>query len=272
MASYFKLLFFIYFCVAQNFKAIHSHRYWTVSCRSVLCQQGLDLCISTNCLGHRQCKAIINEYYSSCSLCANEILDNSQHELINGNYYPICDSEDDLHVKACLFYCRSNYNPNGECVKENNVPICKCVTGFTIPSTTSITITTTTIATSPFGSVLLTLTGHINSVKAVAVLHNGDLASGSDDQTVKIWNPYNGSLIRTLTGHTGQVRALTVLQNGDLVSGSCDKLIKIWNPIDGSLKRTLIGHNRVWALALLENGNLVSASDDRTIKIWSTKS
>jgi WD40 repeat protein len=61
------------------------------------------------------------------------------------------------------------------------------------------------------------------------VLQNGDLASGSSDYTIKIWNPIDGTLKRTLNGHTNVVYALTVLQNGDLASGSWDKTIKIWS-------------------------------------------
>jgi WD40 repeat protein len=63
---------------------------------------------------------------------------------------------------------------------------------------------------------LRTLNGHTYSVNALAVLQNGDLASGSSDSSIKIWNPINGTLKRTLNGHTSYVWALTVLQNGDL--------------------------------------------------------
>jgi WD40 repeat protein len=64
---------------------------------------------------------------------------------------------------------------------------------------------------------------------ALTVLQNGDLASGSWDSTIKIWNPIDGTLKRTLNEHTDEVCALTVLQNGDLASGSRDKTIKIWS-------------------------------------------
>jgi WD40 repeat protein len=107
---------------------------------------------------------------------------------------------------------------------------------------------------------------------ALTVLQNGDLASGSGDTSIKIWNPIDGTLKKTLNGHTNWVYVLTVLQNGDLASGSYQE-IKIWNPIDGTLKRTLKGHtNWVDALTVLQNGDLASGSYDRTIKIWSVKS
>jgi WD40 repeat protein len=71
------------------------------------------------------------------------------------------------------------------------------------------------------------------------VLNNGDLASGSWDKTIKIWNATDGTLKRTLYGHTDYVYALAALNNGDLASGSRDSTIKIWNPVDGALKRNI---------------------------------
>ena len=72
------------------------------------------------------------------------------------------------------------------------------------------------------------MSGHTDSVFSLAVLQNGDLASGSWDNTIKIWDTNTGSLKRTLVGHTGYVWSLAVLQNGDLASGSWDNTIKIW--------------------------------------------
>ena len=76
-------------------------------------------------------------------------MDQTNYELINGNYNLVCDSGDDLHVKACLFYCRVNWYPYGECVRQNNVPICKCgnqpeIINFNVTTTTPSTSTTTT--------------------------------------------------------------------------------------------------------------------------------
>jgi len=84
------------------------------------------------------------------------------------------------------------------------------------------------------------LTGQSDWVRSLAVLQNGDLASGSFDQTIKIWDSSTGSLKRTLTGHSDWVMSIAVLQNGDLASGSGDKSIKIWDSSTGSLKRTII--------------------------------
>jgi WD40 repeat protein len=119
-----------------------------------------------------------------------------------------------------------------------------------------------------YGEILKTLTDHSDWVQTLVVLKNGDLASGSKDHTIKIWNSSTGSLKRTLKGHNGYVETLAVLQNGDLASGSADKTIRIWNVETGEEKRKLASH-RNWflSLAVLLNGDLASGSED-SIKIW----
>jgi WD40 repeat protein len=102
-------------------------------------------------------------------------------------------------------------------------------------------------------------------------LSNGNIASGSDDATVKIWDPITGSLLKTFNGHTRAVNTLIELPNENLASGSNDNTIIIWDMKNGSLLFQLIGHtNAVRALMTLPNGNLASGSYDETenVKIW----
>ena len=48
-----------------------------------------------------------------------------------------------------------------------------------------------------------TLTGHTNGVSAVAWSPDGTrLATGSGDETARIWDPATGQTTATLTGHT----------------------------------------------------------------------
>ena len=78
------------------------------------------------------------------------------------------------------------------------------------------------------GSLLYAFTSHTHIVSTLATLPNGNLASGSNDNTVKIWNPSTGLLVYTLTGHTSGVITLATLSNGNLASGSYDNTVKIW--------------------------------------------
>ncbi len=47
------------------------------------------------------------------------------------------------------------------------------------------------------------MTGHRRAVKSVSFSPDGNnIASGSDDKTVKIWDFVTGQLIQNLEGHT----------------------------------------------------------------------
>jgi WD40 repeat protein len=65
----------------------------------------------------------------------------------------------------------------------------------------------------------MNLTGHTKPViDAVIALRNNFLASGSNDNTVRIWNTFNGQLIKTIYLNSS-VKSLAVLNNGDLAIG-----------------------------------------------------
>ncbi|KAN0027026.1 hypothetical protein ACTFIU_009706 [Dictyostelium citrinum] len=73
--------------------------------------------------------------------------------------------------------------------------------------------------------------GHKKNVKCVEFIGNGlTLASGSSDNTIKLWNTETGTCINTLTGHTSRVWDLSSSSNGNLLASSAgDGIIKIWD-------------------------------------------
>ncbi|PMD32011.1 WD40 repeat-like protein [Hyaloscypha variabilis F] len=93
------------------------------------------------------------------------------------------------------------------------------------------------------GVVLTTLKGHSDSVTKLALSPDGSLvASGSDDNTTKLWHTRSGILLRTLVGHTGKILRLAFSPDGKLIaSESADTTIKIWNTTSGLLQQTLGG-------------------------------
>jgi WD40 repeat protein len=62
------------------------------------------------------------------------------------------------------------------------------------------------------------LTGHSGPVCSLTVLNNGELASGSWDKTIKIWNAVKGTLVKILTVHTGTWMFVLVFNYLDVLS------------------------------------------------------
>ena len=74
------------------------------------------------------------------------------------------------------------------------------------------------------------LEGHTGSVDSVSFSPDGStLASGSWDDTVRLWDVVTGSEIRVLKGHTGFVRSVSFSPDGTtLASGSDDGTVLLW--------------------------------------------
>ena len=74
------------------------------------------------------------------------------------------------------------------------------------------------------------LSGHRNIVTSLAFSADGRwLASGSWDNTVKIWNAANGQELQTLSANNHHVYTIPSDTSGKrLASGSEDGTIKLW--------------------------------------------
>ncbi|WP_414756268.1 WD40 repeat domain-containing protein, partial [Anabaena sp. CCY 9910] len=87
------------------------------------------------------------------------------------------------------------------------------------------------------------LEGHREGVWSVSFSPDGKtLASGSEDNTIKLWNLETGNQIRTLKGHSNFVYSVSFSPDGKtLASGSKDNTIKLWHLETGNQIRTLNG-------------------------------
>lgn len=134
-----------------------------------------------------------------------------------------------------------------------------------------------------------TLMGHTDIVLALDCIRLKSgiplLASGSKDNTVRVWTVDMKRLSTCIglgTGHIGPVTSVAFSQrsSGFLISTGSDKLIKVWSTmeidLEGSQQKlrplaTVSGHEKaINAVAVAPNDSVAATvSQDRTVKIWS---
>ena len=116
------------------------------------------------------------------------------------------------------------------------------------------------------------LSGHECTIWSIISINDDDsiIASGSSDNTIKIWDLIALKCLFTLSEHENSISSLKLLNNNLLVSSSWDSTIKIWNLITKTCIQTLEGHkNIVWDVIQMGTGDLVSCSSDGDIIVWS---
>ena len=121
------------------------------------------------------------------------------------------------------------------------------------------------------------LQGHTSWVEVMIELSNGKLATGSQDNTIRIWdlNKQEGEdgYCRVLEGHTNWVSSVIELSNGKLATGASDSTIRVLDldkqEGEDGYCRVLEGHTSlVYSVIELRNGKLATGSGDNIIRIW----
>lgn len=123
--------------------------------------------------------------------------------------------------------------------------------------------------------------GHAFNVVTCLQFDAEKIVSGSDDQTIHIYDTNTGQLRKRLEGHEGGVWALQYWNNV-LVSGSTDRTVRVWDMDAGSCTHLFEGHtSTVRCLIIIipyknpETGRMepecpliVTGSRDATLRVW----
>ncbi len=130
------------------------------------------------------------------------------------------------------------------------------------------------------------LHGHRKAVRSMAFGAIGGrliLATGSDDQTVRVWDSASGRSLATLEGHGGVVRSVAFGATGGrliLATGGDDQTVRLWDPDAWDpasgiphLAALLVHDGPVTAVAFGELGSarhplLATGSADGTARLW----
>ncbi|KAI0672866.1 phospholipase A-2-activating protein [Trametes maxima] len=81
------------------------------------------------------------------------------------------------------------------------------------------------------GDCVYTLSGHTSFVYSISVLPNGDIVSGGEDRTVRIWR--DGECAQTLVHPAISVWAVATNPSGDIVTGCSDGVVRVFSTEEG---------------------------------------
>jgi WD40 repeat protein len=114
------------------------------------------------------------------------------------------------------------------------------------------------------------------AVEAVAFSPDGkQIASGGDDNTVKVWDTETGKEVCAGRGHVAGVLSVAFTPDGKyVVSGSADGTIRLWGATTGKEVRTIRAHDSwVRDVAVSADGRLIASasSGEAGVKIWDAK-
>ncbi|XP_076319996.1 p21-activated protein kinase-interacting protein 1-like isoform X2 [Tachypleus tridentatus] len=111
--------------------------------------------------------------------------------------------------------------------------------------------------------------GHTASVRSLASCAKY-LASGSADETIRLFNMKTHQEVGKLIQHDGTVNCLEFLDSSHLISGSEDGTICVWTTSNWQCVKTLRGHkDGVISLSAHPTGKLLlSVAKDKTLRTW----
>jgi len=110
-----------------------------------------------------------------------------------------------------------------------------------------------------------------SKVQATCISPNGEwVASGNEDNTIRVWSADEGQPLQVLRGHKGVPTCLAVKLDGRLLlSGSADRTARAWCLVRGRCIHKLRGHiDEVMCVAICPQGKRALTGSGDQIRYW----
>ncbi|ORY56759.1 WD40 repeat-like protein [Neocallimastix californiae] len=127
----------------------------------------------------------------------------------------------------------------------------------------------------------ISFSGHEQNVVTCLQFDSDRIISGSDDQTINVYDTKTGQLLKKLEGHNGGVWALQYWKN-TLVSGSTDRTVRVWDIEEGRCTHKFHGHTSTVRCLIIVTPTenpithkvepkfpvIITGSRDSNLRIW----
>ena len=123
-------------------------------------------------------------------------------------------------------------------------------------------------------SIIRRLRGHDGAIHTLAFCGSGTrVASGGQDQTVKIWDVPTGQVLLSLRGHSDSVRAIVSVGENALISAGADGKLIQWDIRNEGEKLAEVSHGSpIERLAMFESGALIFSIGGGVCRLWDVRS
>ncbi|MEB3292744.1 MAG: NB-ARC domain-containing protein [Synechococcales bacterium] len=118
------------------------------------------------------------------------------------------------------------------------------------------------------GEFITLLSGHRDRVWSLALTHQGQLMSGSDDGTIRLWDWLTGDCLKILQGHQGRVWSIASHAQGEMVSGGEDRTVRLWAAQGNHCIDTLHGYHNATTPVAWGDREFFTFSADQRLRRW----
>ena len=166
--------------------------------------------------------------------------------------------------------CSNERTVEGNKIKNSGYPVCR----LTIPLTTEVD------ALAPLNNDKLVLGAknelqlfegenksiisiskeHKGRINCLIRLSNGQIASGGQDNTIKIWDIEKKQSVYTFTGHTSIIWEIREIEGNKIISGADDNKSKIWDLKTKKCEDFCKCNRHISGIAILKNNKIIIAS------------